>query len=127
MYPLLITSQLLLMNWYLAKLVFSISADDSQHKPQFDEQLRLIEADSTERALLKARSIGISEEDSFFNDKMKTVKWEFINVAELLPIKKIEDGMELYSRIHETDEAKPYINYVHQKAMSLRLNAMPLF
>lgn len=127
MYPIIITLQLLLMNWYLAKLVFSISATDSDHKPQFDEQLRLIEADSTEKALLKARAIGIGEEDSFFNDKMKTVRWEFINVADLLPLKKIEDGMELYSRIHEADEAKPYINYVHQKAMSLRLNAMPLF
>lgn len=115
------------MNWYLAKIVFSISADDNKNTTQFDEQFRLIEADSTEKALLKARAIGLNEEDSFFNDKMKTVKWEFINVADLIPFKKIEDGMELYSRIHETDEARPYINYVHQKAMSLRLNAMPLF
>jgi hypothetical protein len=115
------------MTWYIAKLVFTITADGSEHKPQFDEQLRLIEADSNERALLKARAIGLSEEDSFYNDKLKKVKWEFINVAELLPIKKMEDGMELYSRIHEMDDAKPYINYVHQKAISLRLNAMPLF
>ena len=127
MFSFFLTLQLLLMTWYIAKLVFTITADGSEHKPQFDEQLRLIEADSNERALLKARAIGLSEEDSFYNDKLKKVKWEFINVAELLPIKKMEDGMELYSRIHEMDDAKPYINYVHQKAISLRLNAMPLF
>ena len=115
MYPILLTLQILLMNWYIAKIVFSIKADNSENKPQFDEQLRLIEADSTEKALLKARAIGIGEEDSFFNDKMKLVKWEFINVAELHPIKKIEDGIELYSRIHEMEEARPYINYIHQK------------
>jgi hypothetical protein len=115
------------MNWYIAKLVFNISPEEGKVKPQFDEQLRLIEADSTEQALLKARVIGLSEEDSFYNDKMKKVKWEFINVAELLPLKKIEDGMEVYSRIHETEEAQPYINYVHQRAITLRLNAMPLF
>lgn len=127
MYPILITLQLLLMNWYIAKIVFSITADAHGNKPQFDEQLRLIEADSTEVALLKARVIGLTEEESFLNDKMQNVKWEFINVAELLPIKKIEDGIELYSRIHEMDEPKPYISYIHQRAVSLRLNAMPLF
>ena len=127
MYPILITLHVLLMNWYIAKIVFSITTDNGQTKPQFDEQLRLIEADSTEIALLKARAIGLQEEDSFSNTKMQAVRWEFINVAELLPIKKIEDGIELYSRIHEMEEPKPYINYIHQRAISLRLNAMPLF
>src|SRR3569832_1262023 len=126
MQPFLITLQVLLMNWYIAKIVFNINSD-SNGKKQFDEQLRLINADTDEEALLRARTIGISEEDTFYNDKKKKVKWEFINVAELLPIKRLEDGMELYSRIHETDEGTSYINYVHQKAISLRLNAMPLF
>jgi len=126
MQPFLITLQVLLMNWYIAKIVFNINSDGTGKK-QFDEQLRLINADSDEEALLRARTIGINEEDTFYNDKKKKVKWEFINVAELLPIKRLEDGMELYSRIHETDEGTSYINYVHQKAISLRLNAMPLF
>jgi hypothetical protein len=126
MYPFLITLQILFMNWYIAKIVFNITADGVS-KTQFDEQLRLINADSSEEALLRARTIGLSEEDSFYNDNKKKVKWEFVNVAELLPIKKLEDGIELYSRIHETDEANSYISFVHQKAISLRLNAMPLF
>jgi hypothetical protein len=115
------------MNWYIAKIVFNIAAEGGDHKPQFDEQLRLINAEDEEEAFLKARTIGLNEEDSFVNDNKKKVKWEFINVSELIPLKTIEDGIELYSRIHETEEANSYINFVHQKAISLRLNAMPLF
>jgi hypothetical protein len=115
------------MNWYIAKIVFGITAENSQHKPQFDEQLRLIEAGSTEEAFLKARTIGLREEDSFFNDKHNRVKWEFINVADLVPLKKIEDGMEVYSRLYELEDAKPYVNFIHQKAIALRLNSKPLF
>jgi hypothetical protein len=108
------------MNWYISKIVFRISAENTQHKPQFDEQLRLIAAGSEAEAFIKARMIGISEEDSFLNDKKNTVRWEFINVAEILPIRKLEDGIEIYSHIHETDEARSYIHCIHQKAIFLR-------
>ena len=113
------------MNWYLGKIVFRISANNTEHKPQFDEQLRLIVAESQEEAFLKARMIGLSEEDSFVNDKNNLVKWEFINVSELLPIKNIEDGIEIYSRIYEMDEDSAHVNFVHQKAITLRLNSRP--
>jgi hypothetical protein len=126
MYFVLITLQALLMNWYIAKIVFGITAENKDTK-QFDEQLRLIEAETQEEAFMKSRMIGLSEEDSFVNDRNKMVKWEFINVAELIPIKKLEDGVEVYSRIHEMEEAKSYVNFIHQKAMALRLNTMPLF
>ena len=110
------------MNWYISKVVFKISAENTQHTPQFDEQLRLIAADSEEQAFLKARTIGISEEDSFLNDKKNKVKWEFINVAEIVPLKNLEDGMEIYSQIHETEEAKSYIHCIHQKAIFIRMH-----
>ena len=109
------------MNWYISKIVFKISAENTPHKPQFDEQLRLIAADSDEEAFIKARTIGISEEDSFLNHRNNTVKWEFINVAEILHLKDLKDGMEIYSHIHETDEAKSYIHCIHQKAIFLRM------
>ncbi|MCI0750883.1 MAG: DUF4288 domain-containing protein [Flammeovirgaceae bacterium] len=114
------------MNWYISKIVFGISVENKNAR-QFDEQLRLINAENEEEALLKARMIGLAEEDSFMNDDNKRIKWEFINVAELIPLKKLEDGIELYSRIHETDEAKLYVNFIHQKAISLRLNSGSLF
>ncbi|MEO5976388.1 MAG: DUF4288 domain-containing protein [Chryseolinea sp.] len=124
---LLIILQVLIMNWYITKVVFAISADQSVNAKQFDEQLRLVCADSKEEAFMKARTIGLTEEDCFYNDKMKQVKWEFVNVSEVFPLPTLEDGTELYSRIHEPEEKQSYVNCVHQKAIAIRLNTMPLF
>lgn len=110
------------MNWYIVKLVFQISAENTAHTPQFDEQLRLVAAGTTEEAFLKARTIGLKEEDSFFNDHNNRVRWEFINVSEVLSVQRLEDGCELYSKIYETREAKSYIHCVHEKARYIRLH-----
>ena len=115
------------MNLYVAKIVFRISAQNTEHKPQFDEQLRLIYAENQEEAFLKARIIGLTEEDSFLNDKKNVVKWEFINVADITALENLEDGIELSSRIYETEEEHVHVNYVHQKAITLRLNSLPMF
>jgi hypothetical protein len=121
MYIVLIILELFLMNWYITKIVFNIAAENNTN--QFDEQLRLIAAESKEEAFLKARTIGLREEDVFYNDNLKEVKWEFVNVAEIIPINELEDGTELYSRIHETEEATSYIHFVHKKAIALRKNS----
>lgn len=109
------------MNWYIAKVIFKISNGNSGAKSQFDEHLRLIQAWSFEEALLKARVLGLTEEDHFINSNDQTVDWEFVNVSELLPLHEITDGLELYSRVHETEEAHDYVRYVHQKAASLQV------
>ena len=41
------------MNWYIAKIVFRIITGDGNHMPQFDEQLRLINANNEEEAFEK--------------------------------------------------------------------------
>lgn len=115
------------MNWYIAKIVFKISNGCDQHKSQFDEHLRLIQANSFEEAILKARMLGIRDEDYFLNDRQQPVKWEFVNVSELLPLHEIKDGLELYSQIQEIEEASSYIHGVHQRAASLQLAHSPLF
>lgn len=121
MYIVLIILELFLMNWYITKIVFNIAAENSIN--QFDEQLRLISAENQEEAFLKARAIGLREEDIFYNNNLKEVKWEFVNVAEIIHINTLEDGTELYSRIHETEEPTSYINFVHKKAVALRKNS----
>lgn len=112
------------MNWYIAKIVFRISCGE---KPQFDEHIKLLKADNFEAAFLKARMLGLSEEDTFLNNKQKTVKWEFINVSDLYPISELKDGVEIYSHIHEEAEASSYIHGVHQKAAFMQLRARPVF
>jgi hypothetical protein len=115
------------MKWFIAKIVFNISAENTNHKPQFDEQLRLVSANTMEEAFIKARTLGVREECTFMNAKNNKVKWEFINVAEIVALKTLEDGMEIYSQIHEEEEAGSYIHYVHQKAIFLRMNARSSF
>ncbi len=115
------------MNWYIAKIVFKISNGNERNTSQFDEHLRLIKANSFEEAILKARILGIQEEDYFLNDHQQPVKWEFVNVSELLPLNEIKDGLEVYSQIKEIEEASSYIHGVHQRAASLQLVHSPVF
>ena len=109
------------MNWFLAKIVFRIICGDGNHKAQFDEQLRLIKADSKELAFEKARSLGENEEDTFMNVHQKLIRWKFINVSDLYRISELIDGAEMYSRIEEKDDGDGYANIIHKKAEHLQL------
>ena len=122
MYPVLIILQALLMNWYITKIVFNVSENDSPEASCFDEQLRLVTAESKEEAFIKARTLGLHEEDLHYYDTRRQSKWEFINVSEVAPLQNLDDGIALYSRIHETKEASKYIQVIHQKAMAIRMD-----
>ncbi len=104
------------MKWYLAKIVFRIICGDGNHTSQFDEQLRLINANDPNEALTKAKAIGDREQDLFLNQQQQMVHWKFINVSELYQLREMIDGAELYSRIQEYDDATTYISNVHKKA-----------
>jgi hypothetical protein len=108
------------MNWYITKIVFNISSESHSAKNQFDEQLRLVSATDAEEAFYKARTIGLSEEDSFYNENLQRVNWEFVNVTEVLPLQQLGDGVEVYSRIHEAEEGSQYVRTAHQKAIAIR-------
>jgi hypothetical protein len=108
------------MKWYLIKIVYRIICGEGSHKPQFDEQLRLITANNEDEAYMKACVIGKDEEDAFYNQKQQLVRWQFINVSELYHLHELIDGAELYSRINEVDDADTYINFVHRKAESIQ-------
>jgi hypothetical protein len=111
------------MNWYLSKLVFRIICGDGSHKPQFDEQLRLIEGENEKEAFAKAVAIGKTSEDEFYNQNEKLVQWKFINVSELYRLSGLLDGAELYSRIEEKDNADLYIELTNRKAAHIRANS----
>lgn len=107
------------MNKYIAKIVFQIISGKGDHKAQFDEQLHLIESTDEKEALRKAREKGRSEEDSFPNEKNEIVKWKFIDVVDLLEIRDMRDGAQIYSRIEESEDAGNYINAAKQKARTI--------
>jgi Domain of unknown function (DUF4288) len=115
------------MNWYLTKIIFRIICGDGHHRAQFDEQLRLIQAEDENEAYAKATEIGLREQDEFFNQQRKLVQWKFINIAELYKLSGLLDGAELYSTIQETDSADLYIDLVNKKASHIRLNSTHKF
>jgi len=107
------------MKWYLAKIVYRIICGDGNHTAQFDEQLRLIEAEDDMHAFQKARIMGDNEEDNFLNDKNKPVHWKFIDVAELRALDNLIDGVELYSKICEEENVNDYLRSIDNRAKYL--------
>lgn len=107
------------MNWYLAKIVYRIICGDGEHTPQFDEQLRLINAEDDLHAFQKARLIGDKEQDSFLNNVNKPVRWKFIDVSELHKLDSLIDGAEMYSKICEEEDAAMYIRTTQTRAKYL--------
>jgi hypothetical protein len=108
------------MNWFLAKIIFRIVCGNGQHTPQFDKQLRLIQADDETKAFEKACMIGEKEQVSFLNQQEQLVEWKFINVSELYKLSALIDGAELYSRVQEVDNADQYISVVNKKAAHIQ-------
>jgi len=108
------------MNWYLTKMIFRIICGDGNHTAQFDEQLRLISADSKEEAFHKAHMLGSKEEEMFFNRNQQLVQWQFISISELYQLNELIDGAELYSRIEEKENAAAYLHIIYKKAEQIR-------
>ena len=104
------------MKWYLAKLVFRVICANGTHKPQFDEQLRLISAEDDLHAFHKARLAGETENTG---DIQTPAKWNFIDVSELHVISEFADGVELYSKVLEEEDAGKYISRIYKMSAGL--------
>ncbi len=109
------------MNWYLVKMVYRIQCGISEHKAQFEEQLRLVFSDDANSALEKAKQIGINESSS--NGAIgAVVHWKFINVSEIYQLNKMIDGAEIHSSLKEQENGALYEQITHKRAESLRQN-----
>lgn len=104
------------MIWYIAKMVFNIVNGSGDHTPQFDEQYRLVKAETLEDAFQKAEHIGINEQEILLSVKGEIVKWDFVGISELYAINELKDGMELFSNIQEELDRKLYIETVKMKS-----------
>jgi len=107
---------------YLAKLVFSISAKNNGF--HYDDQLRVIFANNLNEALLKAKILGIKEEDSFVSESLTSVSWKFVDVMEIKALTDLKDGMELYSHTRENEPHNGYEKYVQHTANNLANDAI---
>lgn len=107
------------MQWFVAKIVYQIVCGDGNHTPQFDEQLRLVSADSKKLAWQRACEMGAKEQYSFRNQRQELVEWRFISVPEVNTLDALGDGMELYSRIEEPGDPAAYISWIQTRALHL--------
>ena len=107
------------MNWFVAKVIFQIEGGESAY-PQFDEQLRLVDAINEELALEMAHQLAYIYQDEVKSDKQQTVKWKFIAVTELEHLGNLEHGKELHYHIVEPDHIESYLALSHEKANGLR-------
>jgi hypothetical protein len=110
------------MNWYLAKIVYRIICGTGEHKPQFDEQLRLIGAQDPDTAFQKAVELGQEEGRAFLNHQQELVRWHFLNVTELHRLDELVDGAELYSHVTESEDPDHYTLVAHERARRIREN-----
>lgn len=115
------------MNWYLAKLVYQITCGIGNHTPQFDEQLRIICADDYLHAFHKARLLGDRETYCNSLNIAIAIQWRFIDVSELLPLGTFTDAAEIYSTVHEEQDAALYIRSTQKKAFQLLQQGLHLF
>lgn len=101
------------MNWYISKIIFHIKPyqEDSKSR-EFDEQIRLIQAEDLHEAYFKASAIG-KEEESNFSDQ--NIKWQFIAIADLKQLQNLENGAKIFTSSKETNSYVSYIHYVKQK------------
>src|SRR5262245_61709805 len=100
---------------YLAKIVYRITNSGSHTIPQFEEQLKIVEAATFDEAWDKSIALGYSGETSFANVSDHVVSWQFVNVCELYLLKGLADGMEVYSRIEEPADENSYVRLVNAK------------
>jgi hypothetical protein len=110
------------MNLYISKLVFNIQIDNNKETQQFDEQIRIIQANNLESAFLKAKALGKKEEETFFNDKKQKISWKFIDVLDLYSLQEFKDGEQIYSNTHETKDGDSFIKYTREKSMLIQTN-----
>ena len=116
------------MQWYLVKLVYRIVCAGHHNQPaEFDEQIRLINAEDELHAFQKARLIGEKEGELKVECAGSVMCWKFIDVCELHQLDTCIDGAEMYSQIRVQDNADAYIRDTQKKALYLFDHAIDRF
>ncbi len=108
------------MSYYLATLCYEIICGDGRHTPQFEEQVRLLEATSRTEALKEADEIGKQELLLWQFNKTSRVEWKFLGIKELIRLPSFFHGAELYQQHREIEHAEGYRNFVKDKTIQLQ-------
>ena len=52
------------------------------------------------------------------------IYWKFIDVAELHPLENINDGEQIYSQTHQTEDELSFINFIKQKSIQIQVKSL---
>lgn len=104
------------MEWFLAKLVYRFQSPSGPDHIQFDEQLRLVQANNELHAFHKAQQIGQQEQFIADDQTIHQVNWYFMDVTELYKLNQLIDGAEVLSQICLPTDIKRYQREVRLKA-----------
>lgn len=112
---------------FLARLLFCVKAEENGNCSEFDEQYRLIRSYNYDDALLKARMLGLHEQETIVSSKSGLIRWEFVDVAELYDLNTMGDGDQVYSSTVEVQDPQSYIEYIRRKSQALQVKHMTYF
>jgi hypothetical protein len=115
------------IKWFIVKMVFQVIHGHQRHTPQFDEQLRLIQAMDANEAFIKANRAGAQIEETFTNNRNEIVRWVFVNITELWEAGVLSDGAEIYSFTTEVENEKEYISETTNRAHFIQSKISPIF
>jgi hypothetical protein len=104
------------MEWFLAKLVYRFQSPSDPGHIQFDEQLRLVQADDVLHAFHKAQQIGQQEQLIADEQTIHQINWYFMDVTELYKLNQMIDGAEVLSQICLPTDTDRYQRDVRLKA-----------
>ncbi len=104
------------MNWYLVKLVFQIICGKGEHKAQFEEQIRLIQASNPQAAISKANELVEKEAHPFLNQSEQFVHWQLIAITDIYSFETGIDGASIFSTISEEDQPIFYIQSAQMRS-----------
>ncbi|KYP16557.1 DUF4288 domain-containing protein [Flavihumibacter sp. CACIAM 22H1] len=108
------------MSYYLATICYEIICGEGKHTPQFEEQVRLLDAGTREQAMQAAQEIGNQELLSWQYNQATKVEWKFLGIKELSCLPDLFHGAELYQQHHEIEHADGYRNYIKDKTIQLQ-------
>lgn len=113
--------------WYLAKLVFRVLCGNGNHRPQYDEQWRLLLAEDGEAALAKANLFG-REGTMPDETEQLPVQWKFLTVAGLIPLCELADGAEVLATSREPYDERAYLHELEkqQKMVAVTFSSISL-
>ncbi len=89
------------MKSFTAQIVYRIECEGLP-TDQYEEQWRLVYAESEDTALSEARKAGMNEEATFIDRHGRTICWRMLAVKDLQPI-ELKNGGLLFSMVHEPE------------------------